>query len=87
MPVKITIGTGAAKVGGGTLPQSTVPSITIDFLPENSSLEDFVRTLRRSSPPVIGYIAGGRFKLDLRTIFSHQDDLVIDAIRTACTTR
>ena len=85
LPVKITIGTGAAKVGGGTLPQSTVPSITIDFLPENSSLEDFVRTLRRSSPPVIGYIAGGRFKLDLRTIFSHQDDLVIDAIRTACT--
>jgi L-seryl-tRNA(Ser) seleniumtransferase len=87
LPVKITIGTGAAKVGGGTLPQSTVPSITIDFLPENSSLEDFVRTLRRSSPPVIGYIAGGRFKLDLRTIFSHQDDLAIDAIRTACTTR
>jgi len=87
LPVKITIGTGAAKVGGGTLPQSTVPSITIDFLPENSSLERFVRTLRRSSPPVIGYIAGGRFKLDLRTIFSHQDDLVIDAIRTACTTR
>ena len=87
LPVKITIGTGAAKVGGGTLPQSTVPSITIDFLPENSSLEGFVRTLRRSSPPVIGYIAGGRFKLDLRTIFSHQDDLVIDAIRTACTTR
>jgi len=87
LPVKITIGTGAAKVGGGTLPQSTVPSITIDFLPENSSLEDFVRTLRRSSPPVIGYIAGGRFKLDLRTIFSHQDDLVIDAIRTACTER
>ena len=85
LPVKITIGTGAAKVGGGTLPQSTVPSITIDFLPENSSLEDFARTLRRSSPPVIGYIAGGRFKLDLRTIFSHQDDLVIDAIRTACT--
>jgi len=87
LPVKITIGTGAAKVGGGTLPQSTVPSITIDFLPENSSLEDFVRTLRRSSPPVIGYIAGGRFKLDLHTIFSHQDDLVIDTIRTACTTR
>ncbi len=87
LPVKITIGTSAAKVGGGTLPKSCVPSITIDFLPENSSLEDFVRTLRRSSPPVIGYIAGGRFKLDLRTIFSHQDDLVIDTIRTACTTR
>jgi L-seryl-tRNA(Ser) seleniumtransferase len=87
LPVKITVGTGAAKVGGGTLPKSIVPSITIDFLPEDFSLQDFARALRRSAPPVIGYIGDGRFKLDLRTIFSHQDDLVIDAIRTACTTR
>jgi L-seryl-tRNA(Ser) seleniumtransferase len=87
LPVKITIGTGTAKVGGGTLPKSIIPSITIDFLPEDFSLQDFARALRRSTPPVVGYIGDGRFKLDLRTIFSHQDDLVIDAIRTACTTR
>src|SRR5712664_2462023 len=86
LPVKITIGAGTAKVGGGTLPKSIVPSITIDFLPEDFSLQDFARALRRSVPPVIGYIGDGRFKLDLRTIFSHQDDLVVDAIRTACTT-
>ena len=86
LPVKITIGTGTAKVGGGTLPKSIVPSITIDFLPDDLSLEVFAGSLRRSTPPVIGYIGDGRFKLDLRTIFSHQDDLVIDAIRTACTT-
>ncbi len=87
LPVKITIGTGTAKVGGGTLPKSVVPSITIDFLPEDLSLQNFARALRRSTPPVIGYIGDGRVKLDLRTIFSHQDDLVIDAIRTACTER
>ena len=87
LPVRITIGTGTAKVGGGTLPKSIVPSITIDFLPDDLSLEVFSGSLRRSTPPVIGYIGDGRFKLDLRTIFSHQDDLVIDAIRTACTTR
>ena len=87
LPVKITIGTGTAKVGGGTLPKSIVPSITIDFLPDDLSLEVFAGALRRSTPPVIGYIGDDRFKLDLRTIFSHQDDLVIDAIRTACTTR
>jgi L-seryl-tRNA(Ser) seleniumtransferase len=83
--VKITIGSGTSKIGGGTLPKSIVPSITIDFLPEELSLQDFARALRRSTPPVIGYIGDGRFKLDLRTIFSHQDDLVVDAIRTACT--
>ena len=87
LPVKITIGAGTAKVGGGTLPKSIVPSITIDFLPEDFSLQDFARALRRSVPPVIGYIGDGRFKLDLRTIFSHQDDLLVDAIRTVSTSR
>jgi hypothetical protein len=33
----------------------------------------------------MGYIAGDRFKLDLRTIFPHQDGLVIEAIIAACT--
>jgi len=87
LPVKITIGSGAAKIGGGTLPRSILPSITLDFLPEACSVQNFARALRRFVPPVIGYIGDGRFKLDLRTIFSHQDDLVIDAIRTACTTQ
>jgi L-seryl-tRNA(Ser) seleniumtransferase len=85
LPVKITIGSGTAKIGGGTLPRSILPSITLDFLPEDRSVQDFSRALRHSVPPVIGYIGDGRFKLDLRTIFPHQDDLVIDAIRAACT--
>ena len=85
LPAKITIGSGSAKVGGGTLPRSIIPSITIDILPEGRSLEDFARALRSSEPPVIGYISDSRFRLNLRTIFFHQDDLVVDAIRTACT--
>ena len=87
LPVRITIGSGTAKIGGGALPKSILPSITLDFLPEAGSVQDFSRALRHFTPPVIGYIGDGRFKLDLRTIFSHQDDLVIDAIRTVCTTR
>jgi L-seryl-tRNA(Ser) seleniumtransferase len=87
LPLKITIGAGTGKAGGGTLPKSIVPSITLDLLPENCSVEEFAQALRQSSPPVVSYIANGRIKLDLRTIFSHQDDIVVDAIRTACTTR
>jgi L-seryl-tRNA(Ser) seleniumtransferase len=87
LPVKITIGSATSKIGGGTLPKSIVPSITLDFLPEDGSVQNFARALRRSVPPVIGYIGDRRFKLDLRTIFSHQDDIVVDAIRTACTER
>jgi len=66
------------------LPKSNMPSVTIDIIPKNSSLADFAATLRASNPPVIGYIADGRFKLDLRTIFPQQDDVVIRAISAAC---
>lgn len=85
LPLKITIGAGTGKAGGGTLPKSIVPSITIDLLPENCSLEEFGAALRCASPPIVAYISGGRVRLDLRTIFSHQDDLVVEAIRTAGT--
>jgi L-seryl-tRNA(Ser) seleniumtransferase len=83
--MKIAIGRSKAKTGGGTLPKSNVPSVTIDFLPRGSSLAEFAASLRASNPPVIGYIADNRFKLDLRTIFPQQDDIVISAARAACT--
>jgi L-seryl-tRNA(Ser) seleniumtransferase len=85
LPLRIAIGRGMVKVGGGTLPKSTMSSVTIDIVPGNCSLVDFAARLRASNPPIIGYIANVRFKLDLRTIFPQQDDAVVDAIRAACT--
>jgi L-seryl-tRNA(Ser) seleniumtransferase len=85
LPLQITIGRGKAKVGGGTLPRSLLSSITIDILPDNCSVQEFASMLRRSVPPIVGYITNERLKLDLRTIFPRQDDLVVDAIRAACT--
>src|SRR5579864_579726 len=85
LPVKIIIGAGTGKAGGDTLPRSIVPSITIDLLPENCTVEEFGAGLRSGTPPIVSYISGGRVRLDLRTIFSHQDDLLVDAIRTAAT--
>ena len=84
LPLQITIGRGAVKAGGGTLPRSMISSITIDIVPENCSVRDFATSLRTSVPPVVGYIANERFKLDLRTIFPQEDDAVVDAIRAAC---
>ena len=85
LPIKIAIGRSKAKTGGGTLPTSDVPSVTIDFIPRDRSLGEFAASLRASNPPVIGYIANNRFKLDLRTIFPEQDESVINAARAACT--
>jgi L-seryl-tRNA(Ser) seleniumtransferase len=83
--LQIAIGRSAAKAGGGTLPKSTMSSVTIEVVLRSCSLAEFADRLRKSTPPLIGYIANGRFKLDLRTIFPQQDNLVVDAIRAACT--
>jgi L-seryl-tRNA(Ser) seleniumtransferase len=85
LPAQITVGRGAVKSGGGTSPRAVIPSISIDIRPENCSANKFAARLRALTPPVIGYISNRSFKLDLRTILPHQDDLVVDAIRTACT--
>jgi L-seryl-tRNA(Ser) seleniumtransferase len=82
--LQVAIGRGAAKAGGGTLPKSTMSSVTINIIPKTCSSLEFAARLRKSTPPLIGYIAKGGFKLDLRTIFPQQDDLVIKAIRDAC---
>ncbi len=87
VPGRIAIGCGTVKVGGGTLPKSTMSSVTIDIVPRNCSLADLAARLRVSNPPVIGYIANDRFKLDLRTIFPQQDELVVAAVRAACAGR
>jgi len=85
LPLNIAIGRGKAKTGGGTLPKSNLPSVTIDILTRDASLVEFAASLRASNPPVIGYITDNRFKLDLRTIFPQQDEVVITAVRAACT--
>ena len=84
LPLQIAIGRSKAKVGGGTLPKSTVASVTIEITPGNCSAIDFAARLRNATPPVIGYVANDRFKLDLRTILPHQDNSTVDAIRAAC---
>lgn len=84
LPGQITIGRGTGKAGGGTLPRSVIPSVTIDIVPNNFSLQEFAAQLRKATPPVIGYIAGNCFKLDLRTISPPQDEAVVDAVRTVC---
>jgi len=39
--------------------------------------------LRSRTPPIVGYIERGQFKLDLRTVFRHQDSEIVAALRAA----
>lgn len=80
-PLRPEIGEGKGQIGGGTLPRSTIQSVTLDFAVDEPT--EFAGRLRRGTPPVIGYIATGNFKLDLRTIFPRQDEELMAALRCA----
>jgi L-seryl-tRNA(Ser) seleniumtransferase len=78
--ISIAMGAGHAQVGGGSLPRIKIPSVTLDLtVPSGPAV--LARRLRSGTPPVIGYISGGRLRLDLRTVFAHQDGQLIAALR------
>ncbi|HLI94487.1 MAG TPA: L-seryl-tRNA(Sec) selenium transferase [Candidatus Baltobacteraceae bacterium] len=70
----------SAYVGGGSLPESAVPSIAVAIEPPRGA-ESAAQELRRSRMPIIGRIDQDRLLLDLRTVFPSQDDEVMSALR------
>jgi L-seryl-tRNA(Ser) seleniumtransferase len=84
LPVRAAIGTAQAQVGGGTLPRSAIESVTLDLTHRALAPQGLAARLRDLPIPVIGYVARGAVRLDLRTIFPQQDHELIAAIRTVC---
>ena len=83
LPLTVRIGTGRAQTGGGTLPRSATPSVTLDLTHRTLKPPELAARLRAQAIPVVGYLARGTLKLDLRTIFPRQDRDVASAIRAA----
>jgi L-seryl-tRNA(Ser) seleniumtransferase len=84
LPVRAKIGTAQAQIGGGTMPRSAIASVTLNLVHPSIPPQEFAARLRDQPLPVIGYVARGIVKLDLRTIFRRQDAELIAAIRAAC---
>jgi L-seryl-tRNA(Ser) seleniumtransferase len=78
--LRLRIGDGRAQIGGGTLPRSVLPSVTIEVSHPAHGAQALAALLRGQPEPVIVYVGRGTVKLDLRTIFPHQDAAVIRAL-------
>jgi L-seryl-tRNA(Ser) seleniumtransferase len=81
LSLKAKLGLGEAQIGGGALPRTIIPSTTVELSSRDIAPNEFAARLRSGSPPVVGTIANGRYKLNLRTVFPHQDEQLIRAIR------
>jgi L-seryl-tRNA(Ser) seleniumtransferase len=73
---------GRSLVGGGSLPEESLPTVLVALKP-NGRLEDFSHRLRLSDPPLITRIEEGQVLLDMRTVLSHQDGLLAPIIAAA----
>jgi L-seryl-tRNA(Ser) seleniumtransferase len=79
--IAATVGKGEARIGGGSLPKTVIPSVTVDLA--SRAPQTVAAALRTGEPPMIAHIADGVVKLDLRTVFPRQDSELIAAVRAA----
>ncbi len=79
--LKLELRESESAIGGGSTPDQTLPSWTIEIEAANAS--DFEARLRAGDPPVICRIQRDRIVLDMRTVFEEEETAVINALVAA----
>lgn len=72
-----------AYVGGGSLPDQTLPTWIVTAASELYSDVAFAQRLRTGAPAVLGRVNDGRLLFDVRTVFPEELDPLIAAIAAA----
>jgi L-seryl-tRNA(Ser) seleniumtransferase len=80
---KVKMCEDVAYVGGGSLPDQALKTCVLEVEAHDLSDEEMAQRLRLGTPAVIGRLRDGKLVLDVRTIFAHQEDDLIQAVRQA----
>ncbi|MBL8076466.1 MAG: L-seryl-tRNA(Sec) selenium transferase [Anaerolineales bacterium] len=70
---------GESTVGGGSLPDESIPTFLLSL--EVKSVERFMKSLRRSDPPVIARTANDKILFDPRTVLPEQDEVFLSVLK------
>jgi L-seryl-tRNA(Ser) seleniumtransferase len=76
----ITIITGESRVGGGSLPGTSLPSHLLAIDSAAGRPDELAERLRAQPTPVIGRVQDGLFLLDPRTVLPHQEEALLNAV-------
>lgn len=68
------------RVGGGSVPNHSLPSYAVTFCRNANLLEE---NLRLGTPPIIGRIHEGNYLLDVRTLFEEDFPTIVEALKEA----
>ena len=86
LDASMELGAAQGQIGGGSLPRTTLPSVSIQLRPHAFAAAQLAERLRRGPPPVVGHIERDAVILDLRTVLPSQDQALQTAIRAAFAT-
>ena len=75
---------GRSTVGGGSLPDETLPTWLVALAPGPGGADALARRLRQAHVPVVARVADERVLLDPRTVLVEEEK---DLLRTVCTAR
>ena len=76
---------GRSTVGGGSLPDETLPTWLVALTPGHGGADALARRLRRAPVPVIARVADERVLLDPRTVLAEEEGDLLRAVRAAQT--
>ena len=80
-PLHFTLADGSSVVGGGSAPETQLPTTLIGVASERMGADEIEKRLRRNCPPVIVRIAEGQVVLDLRTVAPGDEKDLMEALR------
>ncbi|HSE21323.1 MAG TPA: L-seryl-tRNA(Sec) selenium transferase [Pyrinomonadaceae bacterium] len=78
--IKLEVVAGESAIGGGAGPTSIIQTALLAISHETLGAQEIVTSLRNSKPPVIARIAEDKVVLDLRTVFSIQEQALVFAL-------
>jgi len=81
--VSVSVISLMSEVGGGSLPDVTLPSYGLALEPRGRSLSDFEERLRHLPTPIIGRIEHDRLLIDVRTIRKGDEAALMSGIEAA----
>jgi len=87
LPIEAGMKDSQAQIGGGALPRSHIPSVAVWLRPGKETAAELSARLRRSHPPIVGYVEKGCLVLDLRTVFPDQDGILARTLQTTLAPR
>jgi L-seryl-tRNA(Ser) seleniumtransferase len=67
-------------VGGGAFPAAPLPTTVVRISVNDHLPERLDRELRAASPPIVARVAEDRLVIDLRTVLTGEDGIVLQSL-------